>query len=124
LSSTASSVAWSEKKGRPVRVKQVALGDQLAIWMDGQPLAAAAQELVDLVGPDPVVLVVVQHRQKDEEVFQQVLHLGRCAQPDGQVATVAPGRKVSIEGDGRGVHRVAERFEQSPEHALTTPAQR
>ena len=42
--------------------------------MGGQPLATATQELVDLVGSDPVVLLVVEHRQEHKDVLERAAH--------------------------------------------------
>ena len=55
--------------GRPVDLSQIAPGDQLALGMRGQPVAAAAQQLLDLGLVDPVVLLVVEHRQQHVEVL-------------------------------------------------------
>ena len=56
---------------QPAVVPEIATGDELPVGMRGEPRAAAPQQLVDLVGADPVVLVVVEHRQQHEEVLEQ-----------------------------------------------------
>ena len=50
-------------------VAEIAIGDQLSLRMGCEPLATAAEQLLDLVRSNPVVLVVVEHRQEDKEVF-------------------------------------------------------
>ena len=78
---------------------QVAAGDQRALGVGGQPVAGAAQQLVDLVGPDPVVLVVVEHRQQHEQVLQQVAEPHGAGERDVEVAAVAPLGERRVERD-------------------------
>ena len=52
-------------------VAQVAIGDQLAIGVGAQPLAATTKQLLHLVVPDPVVLVVVEDGEQDVEVLRE-----------------------------------------------------
>ena len=52
--------------------------DQLALGMRGQPALAVAQQLLHLVVADPVVLVVVQHRDQHIEVREQVAQAQSC----------------------------------------------
>ena len=62
-----SSSATSRASASRVRLRwclQVAAGDQLALGVRRQPALAVAQQLLDLVVADPVVLVVVEHRDR------------------------------------------------------------
>jgi hypothetical protein len=54
-------------------VFKIALGDGLLLGMAGQPLSTAPEELVYLIFSHPVVFVVVQNRNKDLQVPEQVL---------------------------------------------------
>ena len=60
-------------------VPEVAPGDELAFGMGGEPGPAAPQQLVDLGIAHPVVLVVVEHGEQHEEVFEQRLQRHRGA---------------------------------------------
>ena len=91
---------------------QVALGDQLAFGVGREPLAAAAEQLLDLVGAHPVVLVVVEHRQQNVEVLEEVLHPEVPLESDVEVPAVPPGGKLGVERDRPRLDLVAERLEQ------------
>ena len=90
---------------------EVAARDELALRVRGQPARAAAQQLLDLGRADPVVLRVVEHRQKHVEVRQQ---LG-----EPQRAAVEPQRRRPTRLSRR-VDRdlIAERLEQPPHELL------
>ena len=53
-------------------VLEVAVDDQLALGMPGEPALAAAQQLLHLVVADPVVLLRVEHRHEHVEVREQL----------------------------------------------------
>ena len=93
---------------------EVAAGDELARRMVGQPGAAVGQELAGLVVADPVVLVVVEHRQQDVEVGEQVGQPHRPPQAHREVAAVAPRGEPRVERDRFGRHLVVERLEERP----------
>jgi hypothetical protein len=101
---------------------EVALRDQLPVGMDREPLAAAPQQLGDLVGARPVVLVVVQHRQQDRYLLQHVLEPGGDRQRHRQVIAVAPVGELAVQGQRRRRNRVAERLEQPAEQRLAAAA--
>ena len=103
-------------------VAQVAIGDELPVGVRAEPRAAAAEQLVHLVVADPIVLVVVEDGKKDKEVLQQVLDLLAAAQSDREVAAVAPGREFGVQGDGCGLHFIAEWLEEPAQHGLASPA--
>jgi hypothetical protein len=71
----------------PAVVPEVAASDELPIGMRGQPFATSTQQLVDLFGADPVVLVVVEHRQQHEEVLSP--HSGNIGSRTIGVASTA-----------------------------------
>ena len=78
------------RPGQLPPVGQVAAGDQLLLRVAGEPAAARADQLVHLVGADPVVLGVVQHRQQHVEVVERVGQPHGPGQPHVQVARLAP----------------------------------
>ena len=51
---------------------QVAVGDELALGMRGEPALAVPEQLLDLVVADLVVLLVVEHGDQHVEVREQV----------------------------------------------------
>ena len=67
-------------EGLPGEVRlacEIATRDELPFGVGGQPVGTAAEQLLDLGGAHPVVLLVIEHRDEDVQVAQQV------AQPDG-----------------------------------------
>ena len=72
------------------RRDEIAAGDQLLLGVVGQPALARPQQLVDLVGRDPVVLGVVEHRQQHIQVPQRVGEPQLALQHEAYVARVAP----------------------------------
>ncbi|CAM5308936.1 hypothetical protein SVIOM74S_06014 [Streptomyces violarus] len=105
--------------GQRPAAREVAAGDQLLLRVAGQPALTGAQQLVDLVGGDPVVLGVVQDREQDVEVAQG---LGEGAvrglQFEPDVARVAPLRELGVQRHGLGRDRPAQRFEEPPHEPL------
>ncbi len=101
---------------------QVATGDELPLGVVGEPVTATAEQLVDLVVADPVVLVVVEHRQEHVQVLQDVLDPGYRRQAYIKVRAQSPLDEAAVERSSGGDHLVAERLEQRPEHLLAAPA--
>jgi hypothetical protein len=91
-------------------VDQVALDDQVARGMALQPAFATLHQLGDLVLADPVVLVVVEHRDQHIEVVEQV------AQPRGSGQSKRDiTRSVGVDArDGIDVDGPAQGLEQRP----------
>ena len=96
-------------------VLEVAAGDQRALGVRGQPVRAAAHQLLDLVVAHPVVLLVVEHGQQDVEVGQQRAQPDRRAERQPHVAARPP----LVVDRGRH-HVVAERLEQAPHERFAT----
>ena len=110
------------RQARPVL--EVAAGDQLALRMRGEPALAVAQQLLDLVVADPVVLVVVEHRDEHVEVREQVARARTVAvERHGEVrgSRPTPGTRSSS-GWRSARDRVAERLEQPPQQRLAAAA--
>jgi len=68
------------------------------------------------------VLVVVQHRQQDVQLAEQVTDPAARGDPHIEVRAVPPPGKPRIERDRPGAHLVAERLEQPPQQFLTAAA--
>jgi len=98
--------------GQAAPMLQVARGDERALRVRGEPALAVAHQLRDLVVADPVVLVVVQHRDEHVEVREQVAQARRGAQRERIVGALAPVRKKRVERMGRDVDGVAQGLEQ------------
>ena len=94
-------------------VGQIPAGDELLVRMGREPAAARADQLVDLVVADPVVLRVVQHGQQHVQVVERIGEPDACGQPDVEVARLAPLGHGRIELPGRGLDLPAERLEQA-----------
>ncbi len=94
-------------------VRQRPAQDGLAQRVAGQPVAAGADELVDLVLAHPVVLAAVEHRQQDVQVRQGGLDRHPAGEAEVDVPARTPRRDGLVEGDGRGVDRPAQGLEQA-----------
>jgi hypothetical protein len=103
-------------------VLEVAVGDQLPFRVGRQPALAAAQQLVDLVAVDPVVLVVVEHRQEHVEMREQIGQPRVAREGESDVAARAPRREPLVERQRLDVDRVAERLEDPPRQLLAAAA--
>ena len=99
--------------GQPAVVAEIAPGDEVALGVAGEPVPTAAQQLVDLVGAHPVVLVVVQYGQQHEQLLEHRLQRGRRRQREVEVAAHAPLGELRIERDLLGDHGVSQRLEQA-----------
>lgn len=51
---------------------QITIGDEFALWMLAQPSLAVAQQLFHFGIADPIVLVVIKHRNQHVEMRQQI----------------------------------------------------
>ena len=92
-------------------VPDIAIDDQLAIGMTGQPSLTAAQQLLDLGLSHPVVLLRVEHRDQHVEVREQILQAHLTVQLDGEVAALAPFRELLVKGMLDRMDPVPERLE-------------
>src|SRR5438093_7053349 len=90
--------------------------------MRREPSLAAAQELIDLVAPDPVVLVVVEHRDQYVEVPKQILQPDAPAQGQVVVRTVTPLGSAGVDRLPARLDLVAERHEESLDEARAAAA--
>jgi hypothetical protein len=87
--------------GEAGAVLEVAGGDGLAFGVVGEPAVAEAEELVDLLVADVVVLVVVEDGEEDVEVGEELAQGAAAGELDGPVGGHAPagvGGVAGIEG--------------------------
>ncbi len=103
-------------------VLQVAPRDGLALGMRRQPSLAPANQLVDFVVANPVVLVVVQNGNKHVEMREQIAEPLGARDRYGEIAARAPVAVLLIEGVLLGAHLVAERLEEPPQECLAAAA--
>jgi hypothetical protein len=112
-------------EGRPGQdplVAEVSVGDEVLFRVRGQPARSPGQKLVHLVAADVVMLVVIQHRDEDVEVRQQVGEPHGCPEADVEVAAVAPLRELFVKEQAVGFDLVAEGGEQPRDHVLAAAA--
>jgi hypothetical protein len=105
--------AGEGEAGEAGAVLEVAGGDGLAFGVVGEPAVAEAQELVDLLVADEVVLVVVEDGQEDVEVGEELAQGAGAGELDGPVGGHAPGGVVVVEGEALGGDGVTERLEEA-----------
>ena len=111
VSSPSSASRSSAIAGERAAAAEVAARDQLLLRVAGQPRAAGAEQLVDLVAGLPVVLGLVEDRQQDVELVERVGQPDRAAQGQVQVARVTPLRELLVQRDRRRLHLPPERLE-------------
>ena len=80
------------------------------------------KQLLDLVVPDPVVLLIVENRNEHVQVRQQVAQPARCSQRNREQPARAERRHALVEFVTRRFDRVAERLEQRAEKRLAAAA--
>ena len=97
---------------------QVAAGDLFLLGVAGQPALALGEQLLHLVLADEVVLAVVEHRDQDVEVRQQVRERGRLADGDREVRTLAPLGEAFVQRIADGLDLVAQRLEDASQEPL------
>ena len=90
--------------------------------MTSQPSLPVAQQFLELVLSDEVVLVVVEHGNEDVEVGQQVGECPLGAELHCEVGPLAPGGERGVERVVLGVNLVAERLEQAAQQRLAAAA--
>ena len=86
---------------------KVAAGDERPLGVVGEPGATRVQQFVDLVGPLPVVLGLVENREQHMELAEGVGEPDDPAEPKPDVARVAPLGEGLVEGErNRGSRRI------------------
>ena len=101
---------------------QVAAGDRVPLGVGGEPALPAGEELLHLVLRDPVVLLVVEDRDEDVEVGEEVLEAGGRGQRDVVVRALPPLGEGLVQREPAGLDRVAEGLEQPAEERLSPRA--
>lgn len=90
--------------------------------MGREPPAAGPHQLVDLIGAHPVVLGVIEHRQKHVEVVECLGQPQFTGQPHVDVGRLAPGGNRGVERGCAGRDPPAERLEEAAHEVGTAPA--
>jgi hypothetical protein len=101
-------------------VLEIAASDLFTLRVCREPPLAVAQQFLDLVFADPVVLRVVEHGDEDIKVGQQIAQPATLAKRDAEVGALAPVREPGVERMGFRIDFVAQRFEECSEKELTT----
>ena len=101
---------------------EVAARDQLALGVRRPASPRRAQQLLDLVVADPVVLVVVEHRDEHVQVRQQVAQAHRRRQASTVKYGSSPHSGNCSSSGCVDRDRVAERLEQPPQELLAAAA--
>ena len=96
----------------PALMHEISRDDRVARGMSIEPALAVAKQLFDLVGSNPVVLLVVEHRNEHIQVRQQVAQSARRAERDGKQPARAERRHALVELMACRFDLIAERFEQ------------
>lgn len=99
----------------PSLVGEVAVGDELSLGMRRQPAGACAQELLDLVVANPVVLGAIEHRQQDVQVVERIDQTDAARQGQDGKGCGAPVGASLIQCDGVGLDGPSHRGEQALE---------
>lgn len=110
--------------GEPPVVPEISRGDGFALRVRRQPAFPFAQQLLDFIVADPVVLLSIQHRDKDINMGQQILQPFPTADPDRIVEPVTPFRKMFVKRVLLGRDTVPERLEQRVDEFLAGAARR
>ncbi len=105
-----------------LEVLEVAAGDEVLLGMFGQPALTLTQQLLELVLSDEVVLVVVENRNENVEVGQELRECPLRSQLHGEVGSLAPRRERGVERVVLGVNLVPERLEQAAQQPLAAAA--
>ena len=88
-----------------------------------EPALAAPQQLFELVLAEPVVLVVVEHRDQYGELAQDILHPRGRTEGHAVGRAGSPFRELLVQWEpNRFDTVVTERLEQALQHHLATPA--
>ena len=106
----------------PSLMHEIARDDDVARRMAIEPALAVTKQLFDLVVSNPVVLLIVEHRNEHVQVGQQVAQPARCSKRDGKQPARAERRHALVEFVARRFDRIAERLEQPAEERLAATA--
>ena len=106
----------------PALMHEISRDDHVARGVSVEPALAVAQQLFDLVVTNPVVLLVVEHRNEHIEVRQQVAQPARRAKRDGKQPARAERRHALVELMAGRFDLIAERFEQPAQECLAAAA--
>ena len=103
-------------------VTQIAASDGVALGMIVEPAFAALEQLFDFVFADPVVFLVVEDRNKDIKMVEQLSKNLAGLESDSEIAALAPFWKLLIERKLSGFDGVTERLKKRTEKRLASTA--
>ena len=101
---------------------QVTPDDGVTRRVRSQPALALAQEFLDFIVADPVVLLRVQDGNQHVEVSEEIRKAHISAQLNRVVRTLAPFREPLVQGMMLCRHLVAQRLEQLPQEWFAASA--
>jgi len=101
---------------------QIARDDGIARRMTIEPALSVPKQLLDLVVPNPVVLLIIENRNQDVQVRQQVAQPACRAERNGEQPARTEGRHALVEFVTDCFDRVAERLEQRSEERFAASA--
>src|SRR5262249_36253167 len=101
---------------------QVAAGDGFPFRVSGKPSAAVAKKLFNFVLSDPVMFIVVQYRNENIEMRQEIAQAYLRTEFDREVSALAPFREFFIKDPARGFNGIAERLEEATQKNLAAAA--
>src|SRR6185437_16938204 len=99
-------------------VLEIAVGDELAFRVCGQPALTVPQQLLYLVVTDPIVLVVIKDGNQHVEVAKEVLETLATRQRQRPVGAGAPDRELLVQRIAPRGYRVAHRCKETAQHGL------
>ncbi len=101
---------------------EVAARDRLAFRMRPQPALTVTQKFLHLVIPNPIMLVVVQHRHEHVKMRQKLSQRHPRVQLDSEIRAFSPVGKLLIKWQPVRGHFVAERRKKLAQKLFATSA--
>src|SRR5215475_8211441 len=89
---------------------QISPRNRLAFRMAAEPACAVTQQLFNFVVADPIMLVVVEHRDQHVQMRKQIAYAAIGLKFYAEILAFAPLRKFVVQREPSRRHRVSERF--------------
>src|SRR5260370_4825685 len=89
--------------------------------MFAKPALSMTQQLFDFRVTNPVVFVVVQNRNENIEMRQQITQSNCGLESDRKVRTLSPLREFLIQRMARSTNFVTQRLEQAAQQIFSAP---
>jgi hypothetical protein len=104
--------------GEVTLVFQIATGDELPLWVPGQPTLTIPEEFRHLILANPVMLLVIQDGDQHIQMAQQVAQAQSAGQGDGVVLAVAPFGRTLVQGMRFPGDVIAQGLKQTSQHGF------